>query len=67
MADLLTDWRAVRSASLILFRGLPGGAWGNQGTTSGRAVTARSIPYIAAGHAAHHLAVIRERYLPALK
>src|SRR5512133_163717 len=67
VADLLSDWRTVRSASLILFRGLPDAAWENQGTTSGRPVTARSIPYIAAGHAAHHLAVIRERYLPALK
>jgi hypothetical protein len=67
VADLLTDFRAVRTASLTLFRGLPGGAWGNQGTTNHRSITARCIPYITLGHAAHHLAVIRERYLPALK
>jgi len=67
VADLLADWRAARSASLTLFRSLPDSAWGNQGTTNGRPITARCLPYICAGHAAHHLAVIRERYLPALK
>ncbi|WP_243301461.1 DinB family protein [Geothrix oryzisoli] len=67
MADLLADFRAVRTASLTLFRSLPDGAWLNQGTTNNRGITARCIPYIALGHAAHHLAVIRERYLPALK
>ena len=67
MADLLADFRATRTASLTLFRGLPDSAWGQQGTTNGRAITARCIPFICAGHTAHHLAVIRERYLPALK
>lgn len=67
VADLLADWRAARSASLALFRSLPEAAWDHQGTTNGRAITARCIPFICAGHTAHHLAVIRERYLPALK
>lgn len=67
VADLLADFRAVRTASLTLFRGLPDAAWGNRGITNNRAITARCIPYIALGHAVHHLAVIRARYLPALK
>lgn len=67
VAGLLADFRAVRAASLTLFRSLPEAAWMNQGTTNNRAITARCIPYIALGHASHHLAVIRERYLPALK
>ncbi|WP_257308777.1 DinB family protein [Geothrix fuzhouensis] len=67
MADLVADWRAVRTASLTLFRSLPEAAWLNQGTTNNRSITARCIPFISLGHAAHHLAVIRERYLPALK
>ena len=67
MADLLADFRAVRAASLTLFRSLPEAAWMNKGTTNNRAITARCIPYIALGHAAHHLTVIRERYLPVLK
>jgi hypothetical protein len=67
VADLLADWRAARSASLALFRSLPEAAWDHQGTTNGRAITVRCLPFICAGHTAHHLAVIRERYLPALK
>lgn len=67
MADLVADWRAVRTASLTLFRGMPAGAWLNRGTTNNRAITARCIPYLTLGHAAHHLVVLRERYLPALK
>lgn len=67
LADLVADWRAARGASLALFRGLPEAAWVNRGITNGRAITTRCIPYLMAGHAAHHLAVVRERYLPALK
>ena len=66
LADLLSDFRAVRSASLTLFKGLPEGAWAQKGTGNGRSITARCFPYICLGHAAHHLAVIRERYLPGL-
>jgi len=65
--DLLADFRAARSASLELFRSLPEAAWAQQGTSNGRALTARCIPYIGLGHVAHHIAVLRERYLPGLK
>lgn len=67
VADLMADFRATREASLTLFRTLPAAAWDHQGTTSGKVITARCIPYILYGHAAHHLAVIRERYLPGLR
>ena len=67
MADLLADFRTARTASVSLFRSLPDAAWEQRGTTNGRAITARCIPYICLGHAAHHLDVIRERYLPGLK
>jgi len=67
MADLLEDFRAARTASLSLFRSLPESAWDQKGTTNGRAITARCIPYINLGHGAHHLGIIRERYLPGLK
>ncbi len=67
VADLLADFRAARTASLNLFRGLPDSAWGQLGTTNGRSITARCLPFINLGHAAHHLDIIRERYLPGLK
>ena len=66
LADLLSEWTAVRMGSLTLFRSLPDPAWANRGTANGRQITARCFPYCCVGHTAHHLAVIRERYLPAL-
>jgi hypothetical protein len=67
LSELMAEFQAIRTASLTLFRGLPEAAWGNQGTTNGRSITARCIPFVCLGHAEHHLAVIRERYLPGLK
>jgi hypothetical protein len=67
LADLLTDFRAARKASLELFRSLPDAAWAQQGTSNGRTLTTRCIPYIDLGHVAHHITVIRERYLPGVK
>jgi len=67
ISALLGDFQATRNASLALFRSVPEGAWTRQGTSNGRLLSARCLPYFALGHAAHHLAVIRERYLPGLK
>ncbi len=67
LADLLADFQATRAASLELFRSLSDAAWAHVGTSNGRPLSARALPYVCLGHAAHHLAVIRERYLPGLK
>ncbi len=67
VAQLLADFQAVRAASLTLFRSLDDQAWGQQGTSSGKSITARCFPYVCLGHAAHHLTIIQERYLPGLK
>ena len=66
-ADLLADFQVARLASLELFRSLSDEAWLQRGTSNGHNLTARCIPYICLGHTAHHLAVIRERYLPGVK
>ena len=67
VALLLADFQAVRAASLTLFQSLDDQAWEQLGTSSGKSITARCFPYICLGHAAHHLTIIRERYLPGLK
>jgi DinB superfamily len=61
-AGHLEDFRAVRSATVSLLRNLPAGAWARTGIASDNPFSVRAIAYIAAGHLAHHLAVIRERY-----
>ena len=67
VAALVEDFQAARASSLALFRSLPKEAWLRPGSSNGRALTARCIPYFALGHATHHLAVARERYLPGLR
>ena len=57
------EFRAVRLATLALFRNLPAEAWTRSGTASGFSFTVNALAYITAGHAAHHVAILRERYL----
>jgi uncharacterized damage-inducible protein DinB len=57
------DFRAVRAATLTFFRNMPHEAWDRSGVASGNPVTVRALAYIIAGHVAHHMAVLEERYL----
>ena len=57
------EFGAVRAATIPFFRTLPGEAWTRRGIASGNPFTVRSLAYIAAGHVAHHLRLLRERYL----
>lgn len=59
----LDEFRSVRAATLSLFRELPDEAWMRRGVASGNPFTVRSLAYICAGHCAHHVKVLRERYL----
>jgi hypothetical protein len=59
----IEDFRAVRQATLTFFRNLPDDAWMRSGIASGNPFTVRALAYITAGHAAHHIAIVRERYL----
>ena len=62
-ASHVEDFRAVRAATLTFFRNLPEEAWGRSGVASGNPVTVRGLAYIIAGHVAHHVAILQERYL----
>jgi enterochelin esterase-like enzyme len=66
MSDLLTEYHAVRAATLTFFAGLNGGQLDRAGRANGGPVTVRSLLYITAGHEQHHLRILRERYWPAL-
>jgi hypothetical protein len=62
-ASHVEEFRAIRSATLPLFRNLPSEAWLRGGIASDNPVTVRALAYIVAGHLSHHLAILRERYL----
>ena len=59
----IDEFRAVRRATLGFFRNLPTDAWMRSGVASGKPFTVRALAYITAGHVAHHVAILRERYL----
>ncbi|MEX1186021.1 MAG: DinB family protein [Gemmatimonadaceae bacterium] len=59
----LEELETVRAATLTLFKNLPAEAWMKRGVASGNPFTVRALAYICAGHVAHHVKVLRERYL----
>lgn len=63
LASLVDEFEAVRSATLHLLRHLSPEAWVRRGVVSDNEVTVRALAYIIAGHEAHHIRVLRERYL----
>ena len=62
IADLAHEFAAVRASSLALFRGLPASVLLRRGVANGQPCTVRGLAAILAGHEAHHVAILRERY-----
>ena len=61
--QLVDEFRSLRQATISLFETLPEEAWSRSGVASDNPVTVRALAYIVAGHTAHHLNVLREKYL----
>lgn len=61
--DHLDEFRNVRLATLSFFRNLSPNAWMRTGVASDNRFTVRALAYIIAGHTAHHMKILRERYL----
>ncbi len=57
------EFRRVRLSTISLLRNLPPEAWMRTGVASDNPFTVRAMAFIVAGHVAHHLAILRERYL----
>lgn len=62
LADLLDEMRAVREATVRLFAGLPAESWSRRGIASEQPVSVRALAFITAGHAIHHLDILRDKY-----
>lgn len=63
VADILAEHAAVREATIALFRGFPEAALVRSGLADGKRSTVRALGYDIAGHEAHHIGVVEERYL----
>lgn len=57
------EFRQVRLATISLYRNLPAEAWMRSGVASDVVFTARALGFIIPGHVAHHVRILRERYL----
>ena len=62
-ASHVEEFRRVRLATVSLFRNMPSEGWQRGGVASGNHVTVRAIAFIIAGHATHHMKVLKEKYL----
>lgn len=60
--ELLVDFEAVRQATRTLLTTIAETDWLRVGHVSDKAVTARSLLYVMAGHTEHHLHVIQQQF-----
>jgi len=62
-AELMEEFKHLRLGTISLFKSLPEEAWDRTGVASDNPVSVRACAYIIAGHVAHHIGVLREKYL----
>ena len=60
---LLDEFAATRNSTLSLMRSFSPDAWQRRGVANGAGLSVRALAYITAGHAAHHLNILRAKYL----
>ena len=63
LASLTDELARVRATTLDLLGHLDEPAWLRRGTANDNEMSVRALAHIIAGHEAHHLKVLRERYL----
>jgi hypothetical protein len=61
LRDLTEEFEMVRRSHLSFFRYLTLDAWRRTGVANGHPVSVRALAYIIAGHARHHLVILRKR------
>jgi hypothetical protein len=62
-ASHVEDFQAVRLATLTMLRNVSPEVWMRRGVASDNPFTVRALGFIVAGHAAHHLSVMKDKYL----
>jgi uncharacterized damage-inducible protein DinB len=61
--SILNELKTVQAATLSLFESFTEEQMNAQGIANGNPIYVKGIGYIVAGHARHHLAILKERYL----
>jgi hypothetical protein len=61
--DLIEEFLAIRKSTELLFNSFTEEDLKSSGIASDKEISVLALGYIAAGHAKHHINIIRERYL----
>jgi len=67
LKDLLQEFEYLRRANILAIRNMSAEAALRRGAASDATISARALIYIMVGHVEHHMACLREKYLPSLK
>jgi hypothetical protein len=57
------EFNRVRLSTISLFENMPAAGWDRKGIASNHPITVRALAFLIAGHTAHHLTILRARYL----
>jgi hypothetical protein len=64
LKDLISEFECLRRANIIAIQHMTEEAIDCRGTASGYTISARALIYMLVGHVDHHMASLREKYLP---
>ncbi|AEM72102.1 hypothetical protein Murru_3081 [Allomuricauda ruestringensis DSM 13258] len=62
--SLMEEYKAVRDSTIFLFNSFDEETIKRVGVASGSKMSVRALGFIISGHQAHHIRILRERYLP---
>ena len=63
LADLVKEFKTVRSATLSFFGNLRTSDWTRRGVANKNEISVRALAYVIGGHELHHRHILEERYL----
>lgn len=63
LVEMADEFSLLRGSSIALFKSFDESALSRRGVANKNGISVRALIYIVAGHQAHHMNVLRERYL----
>lgn len=64
LGDLLQEFDSLRRANVLAIKNTKADNFNEVGSASGAPVSARALVYMLVGHVEHHMASLKEKYLP---
>ena len=66
LANLLDEFEFVRRSTILMIQNTKESAFSEMGSASGAPISARALAYMIVGHVEHHMASLKEKYLPGI-